>query len=257
MRWSVIAAVNNEALLADCLLQSPDLPSAEEVLLQRGFTSASLAYNDALRRATGDLLVFVHQDVFLPPGWIETVRCTVSELERRAPEWGVLGVWGVTDSGRQHGHAHWPGREWPAGQPFAEPVPVQTLDELLLIVRRSAGLRFDESLPGFHLYGADLCLEARRRGLTNYAVDAFCIHNTATYGFLPIDFWRGYMYLRRKWRSALPIHTSCTVITRFGGPAFRWNAVRAVNLLMGRHPMAQRGKNPKREYEELVRRGAL
>ncbi len=40
------------------------------------------------------------------------------------------------------------------------PARVATLDELLLIVKRDSGLRFDPAL-GFHLYGADICIQAR------------------------------------------------------------------------------------------------
>ena len=51
------------------------------------------------------------------------------------------------------------------------PAPVATLDELLLIVRRDSGLRFDPDL-GFHLYGADICLQASEQGLAVVALDA-------------------------------------------------------------------------------------
>ena len=49
------------------------------------------------------------------------------------------------------------------------PARVATLDELLLIVRRDAGLRFDPDL-GFHLYGADICLQASEQGLAVVAL---------------------------------------------------------------------------------------
>ena len=51
------------------------------------------------------------------------------------------------------------------------------LDELLLIVPRNTPLKFDSSL-GFHLYGADLCLQAAELGLAVVAIQAPCKHNT-------------------------------------------------------------------------------
>jgi hypothetical protein len=104
------------------------------------------------------------------------------------------------------------------GSPFSEPVEAETLDELLLVVRRSSRLRFDEQLPGFHLYGTDICLTARKSGMKAYIIPAFCVHNTAGLDFLPVSFWRSYLYLRRKWRAGLPIKTPCTTISRFGWP---------------------------------------
>jgi hypothetical protein len=44
------------------------------------------------------------------------------------------------------------------------PARVATLDEVLLVVRRDSPLRFYPAL-GFHLYGADICLQAAERGL--------------------------------------------------------------------------------------------
>ena len=51
------------------------------------------------------------------------------------------------------------------------PARVATLDKLLLIVRRDSGLRFEREL-GFHLYGADICLQAREQRLAVVALEA-------------------------------------------------------------------------------------
>jgi hypothetical protein len=53
------------------------------------------------------------------------------------------------------------------------PARVATLDELLLVIRRDSGLRFDHAL-GFHLYGAEICLQARERGLAVVAIGTLC-----------------------------------------------------------------------------------
>ena len=40
---------------------------------------------------------------------------------------------------------------------------MQSFDELLIVLRRDSGLRFDEGLPGWHMYGTDIVQTARAR----------------------------------------------------------------------------------------------
>ena len=101
------------------------------------------------------------------------------------------------------------------GAPFECPVPVQTLDEIVLILRVSPGLRFDDNLPHFHLYGTDICLRAQSVGRKNYAISAFCIHNTNQGFALPKEFYECYKHVKRTWKKYLPITASCARITRF------------------------------------------
>ena len=94
------------------------------------------------------------------------------------------------------------------------PAPVATLDELLLIVRRETPLRFDPAM-GFHLYGADLCLQARERGQAVVALGAPCHHNSRRVG-LPESFFPSAEAFLQKWADRLPIATSCVVFDRDG-----------------------------------------
>jgi hypothetical protein len=95
------------------------------------------------------------------------------------------------------------------------PAQVQTLDEIVLILRKSSGLRFDESLPHFHFYGTDICMAADARGLKSYAISAFCIHNTQQNFVLPKEFYESYRYIKHKWKNSLPIRTTCVTMTKF------------------------------------------
>ena len=244
MDWSVIAAVNDEQVLKSCLLGSPDLESASEVVLKTGFSSAAQAYNLGIRQSSGEIMVFVHQDVCLPEGWWDSAQRAVKAVETQDKAWGVLGVWGATHDGGRAGYLHWTGIEGAAGGEFEGGIEVQTLDELLLIVRRGSGLTYDEHLPGYHMYGADICLEAARRGMKSYAISAFCIHNTNEYKLLPVAFWKAYLYMRRKWISQLPIETTCTKITRYCRPMIWWNFVHSVNLALGRKKVRKRIPDP-------------
>lgn len=257
LKWTLISAVNNESVLKNCLLNSPDVGSASEVLLQTGYASAAEAYNAAIAKAKTELVVLVHQDVYLPEGWIASVQKACELLTVQDSHWGVLGVWGGTTEGGLPGHMYWTGVDGVAGRPFDGVLEVSTLDEVILILRKSSGLRFDERLPGYHLYGTDICLEARSRGMKCYAIPAFCIHNTTGYRMLPSEFWRNYWFIRRKWKSELPIASPCVNITFWCWPMFQWILVRAANILLGRHKLTRPVGDPSQLYQRMVSAGLV
>jgi hypothetical protein len=219
--WSLIVAVNDPRVLHDTLLRSPDIDRRCEIITETGHASAGQAYNAGLAQATREIQVFAHQDVYLPAGWMDSLLESIARLEKVDPAWGVLGVFGVTWMLEKKGYVYSTGLQSVVGEPFRGIYEAISLDEMVLIVRRSAGLTFDEQLPGFHLYGTDICLEARRRGLRSYILPVFCIHNSNGIQRFPAAFWTGYRYLRCKWRDQLPLHTCCTSITRLGWPMVR------------------------------------
>ena len=256
MKCSVISAVNDESVLRTSLLDSPGIRSANEVILQRGYASAASAYNVAIRKASSDLLVFMHQDVYLPEGWIDLVTKAADALSVQDPDWGVIGVWGMVDSQRRAGYLYWTG-DYGWERPFEGVKEVKSLDEVVLIFRKSSGLMFDEQLPGYHLYGTDICMEARRQGKKSYAISAFCIHNTNIGDVLPLEFWKCYLFMRRKWKDNLPIDTPCTRITFWCWPMIRWNLMYARNVALGTQRKLKRVENPGELYRKLVALGRV
>jgi hypothetical protein len=257
MQWSLISAVNNQEVLTRALLNSADVNSASEVILERGHRNAASAYNAAIEKAKTDLVVFAHQDMYFPDGWFASVSRAIEHLDQSDARWGVLGVWGVAPSGQCIGNMYCAGLREKLGSPFTGAIEVRSLDEVVLIIRKSSGLRFDAQLPGFHMYGTDICLEAARRGLKSFVVSAFCIHNTNGYKLLPLQFWLGYWFMRRKWKTQLPISTTCTQITFGCWPMFKWNLLRAANLMLGRHKPPTRVEDPRGLYRDLVNRGLV
>jgi len=129
------------------------------------------------------------------------------------------------------------------------------LDEVLLIIRKSSKLRFDEKIGGFHLYATDLCLEAESRGMKNYAISAFGIHNSNAYKLLPVGFWQCYLQLRKKWKKVLPVVTPCIRITFWCWPIIHYNITQSVNLLLKRLKSGSRVADPSAFYRELVGAG--
>ena len=220
--WCCIAAVNNEAVLAGNLAASPALARCpDRLLVLRDQPNAGIAYNRGLDQTRAEICVFAHQDVYLPEGWEDRLATGIQQAEAEDPDWAVLGVYGVRPCGN---HA---GRVWDTGlnrefhPPSATPVPVASLDELLIVLRRSSQLRFDESMPSFHLFGTDIVQQALEAGHGAYAIEAPVVHNSIVVVSLSGAFARSFHYVRRKWRHRLPIKTTVTKITPLG-MKFRW-----------------------------------
>lgn len=253
--WSFIVAVNDDFVLSNCLLRSPSVSSAREVILERGHECAGQAYNAGIGKATGDVLIFAHQDVFLPNGWEKSLSYAVAQLEVEDPGWGVLGTFGIGSSGSVVGYVHSTGLRRTLGSPLPYPVPVKTLDEMCLVLRRSSGLRFDDHLPGFHLYGTDICLQAEQKGMRSYALSAFCIHNSNGIRRLPLAFWWASLYLRRKWFDVLPVTAPCVRITKSGLAMCRQFLGGVRRAALRKNPPGVRCPDPVSLYGELLLRG--
>ena len=216
-----VVAVNNREVFEQNFLTSPCLRGvhAREILVQEQFVSAPKAYNDAIERSSSDLIVFCHQDVYLPEGWLNDLKRDLDYLTIHDPNWGVLGCAGITVD-CQHWRYLYSSGLGVIGGPLEHPTAVQTLDEVVLILRKSSGLRFDEFLPHFHFYGTDICLQASKKGRKSYAISAFCIHNTHQPLVLPAEFYQCGEYIRRTWRNCLPIQTTCIRLTKFNVPVY-------------------------------------
>lgn len=234
MKICLYSAVNNDSLYRNCLLSSPDIAQFSEVSERTGFYSAASAYNSVLETCIGRVAVLAHQDVYLPPGWLAGLKRKIRDIESIDPNWGVVGLYGVSLSGVHYGSIFCTGQMRWLGAPFSGAVEVGTLDEVLLVVRIGSGLYLDPSLDAFHMYGADICLEARRRGMKCYSISLPCLHNTNPYLIMPSSFWRCYFILRRKWLSQLPVHTSCTTVTRYAFPVISDIIRRRVNSILRR-----------------------
>lgn len=177
------------------------------VHVERRAASAGEAYNRALDVTTAEIVVFAHQDVYFPAGWEALLREGIRRVAALDPDWALLAPFGVSESGRFLGPVWSSSLGCVVGDEAPAPVPAQSFDELVIVLRRGAGVRFDEELPGFHLYGTDIILTARRRDLQAYIFSMPLVHNDGFHGRLGSDFRQAYRYFRRKWRHELPIRT--------------------------------------------------
>ena len=135
-RYSFVVAANDPDILSKNLLASPCLANgtSHELLILENHSSAAAAYNSGLKKCKNELVVFVHQDVYLPEDWVSSVEVALQAIEGRDPNWGVAGCWGVRGDGAKFGHLYTPG-EGIIGDPMFRPEPVRTLDEVVLILR--------------------------------------------------------------------------------------------------------------------------
>jgi SAM-dependent methyltransferase len=215
-RISFVACVNDETQFGENLAASPCFqgPDPQELIVVRGAPSAAEGLAAGLGRARHDLVVLVHQDVYLPEGWVARFFQQWGQAQEAFGDIGVAGVYGVShasdapDGILRFGHVV--DRQHLLWEKPDLPAPVESLDEVVLAVNKRSGLRLDPSL-GFHLYGSDLALQARQAGLAAVVLDAPCFHNSRTTARLPESFHQSAAFLRQKWAGSLPLATSCAL----------------------------------------------
>ncbi len=207
-----VVCVNDDAQLGANLLRSPDIAETDrhEVLEFRQCATAADGLNAGIGRARGDLVVLVHQDVYLPKGWVRRLSAQWRRAQRSGGTVGLAGVFGVADRRVPFdaiGHVVHRERLLAHG---TLPADVDGLDELLMVVPRGTTLRADPAL-GWHLYGTDLALQAHRADQRVVVLDALCHHNSLT-GRVPVGYRASERVLAQKWRATLPIHTNLSSI---------------------------------------------
>jgi hypothetical protein len=205
MKFSIVCASNNEKLINEHLLSSPEINN-HELIIDRKAKNVPAAYNKAMKKATQDIVIFVHHDVSLPEGFFDQLTESIKKL---TGDWGCLGVAGCVGADR-YGYLMNRRNVW--GAKDKVPHEVDTLDELILIVKRDSVV-FDENIPStHHMFGPDTCLQFRSEGKKNYAILAYCTHNCVEHGTYPKEFYDSAEYIKKKWAKFLPIHTTCTTI---------------------------------------------
>lgn len=194
------------------MLQSGDV----EVHVERDPPSATAAYNRGLEGTRAEIVVFAHHDVFLPAGWDALLAERVAAVERLDPDWGLIGAFGIGLDEQEYGPVWSTSIGRIIGRVPLEPVPAQSYDELLIVMRRGAGLRFDETMPWFHFYGTDIVQTARAAGRSAWIASLPVVHNDLAHDRLGADYREAYHALRRKWRARLPLRTSTVKVSWHG-----------------------------------------
>jgi len=145
------------------------------------FETLGQAINHGISQARNELIVFVHEDVVLLPGWHAMFEQSLAALARHDPDWQVLGAVGWDENGRLIGHSSDPHgyRNTFRDQNF---LPAARIDEQILILRKSNDLFPDNALPGIHNIGRDIVWSANKNGGGCYVINAPPIHKYADSG---------------------------------------------------------------------------
>lgn len=188
---SIITVYNNRSVLEANLLKSLEQQTNEYELVlidncDGKYKSAAQALNYGAKKATGDYLIFVHQDVDLNyPDCLKDIEGIVENLE----DIGVAGVAGYTETDGKYAMYSNIKDGYPpedVGININNPIEVQTVDECLFVVAGSLfkQLEFDEkTCPDWHLYGADYCLDSKKLGKTVYVIPIKIYHASRTESF--------------------------------------------------------------------------
>lgn len=143
------------------------------------------AYNEGIRKSTGDYLCFIHDDIlFHTKDW----GLVIKELFTTNPEYGLIGIAGSslktrTPSGWWDCEDKYKSvniiQHYTDGKIIKENVgfnksnlnEVVLIDGVFLVLRKEMNIFFDEKLKGFHHYDLNLAIETRKLrykiGVTN------------------------------------------------------------------------------------------
>ena len=209
LQFSIICCSNDMDEANRKLLSSPDINNHD---LQVIFDPETIpkGYNQGLKEATGEYIIFVHHDVILPQGFFVNLEKQIDNLKDK--DWGVIGPAGV-DKRDFYGNIYDACKH--SGDPSKLPHDVDTLDEFLFVIKRDT-LTFDENLPSKnHFHCADLCMQSRSEGLSVISVDVYCLHLTSHLndGKKGESYKKAYFYMQDKWRSFLPFRTTTIMVT--------------------------------------------
>jgi predicted O-methyltransferase YrrM len=168
-RYLIATFVNDQVLYAAMRASFEAAGFVEPVVR---YTVESGDPYEAITRLGGSetpYVILVHQDVFADQGHdVVQLDAALDELTALDPSWAVAGNAGGAATGELIRHIN---DKWGAGWRQDLPQRVATLDENFLVLRTCRRPRCTPGLSGFHLYGADVCLNAAARGSSCYVVD--------------------------------------------------------------------------------------
>jgi hypothetical protein len=177
---------------------------------------------DAIDKAKGTkkpLIVYLHQDVFLPQDWEYRVWNQWQKAQHTSGgKIGLAGVFGLTGN-RLNGSrtefgriVDFMGMRSLERNSFALPIAADTIDELCCIMPSDSMLDMDREL-GWHFTGADMAIKLRREGRQVAVLDAPLLHASALFD-LPPDYAVSEKIFAKKNADSLPFEVPCGVVQK-------------------------------------------
>jgi hypothetical protein len=172
------------------------------------YKSAGSALNHGVSLAKNDVVVFVHQDVFLHS--LTALKRAAGQL--RPGGFGLLGAAGIGTDNRLIGRIR--DRVMITGEAVSDPVEVDTVDEVLFMAPRiqlaSEPLTEANDLA-WHAYAVEYGLRVRRQGLRTGVADIPLTHNSLSVNLARLD--SAHQAIAALYADLLPVRTSCGMIT--------------------------------------------
>lgn len=171
------------------------------------FASAGAALNHGVRRARHDVVILVHQDVYLH----SIDRLAAAGALLLTGEWALLGANGVTASGENVGRMR--DRTQLIGRHAVEPLEVDSVDEVLFMARRDllgAHPLSEEVELAWHAYAVEYGLRLRRMGERIGAADLAITHNSLTVNLDRLD--AAHRRVAESYPEHKLIYTTCGII---------------------------------------------
>ena len=209
---SIICVFNDPQVRSECLDASvARLGTSVQYVpvdnVDHQFASAGAALNHGASMATGEVLVFVHQDVYL-----HAMGPLLAQARRLGPGgWGMIGAAGITSGGVLVGSMR--DRMVLTGVDADEPVEVDSVDEVLFMVRRD--LVAEQPLVevpalAWHGYAVEYGLRLRALGLRTGAANCAVTHNSLTINLDRLDV--AHLHLAEVYPTHTPVRTTCGIV---------------------------------------------
>ena len=220
IKYSIVTIVNNDEVYDKCLLQSMKLERRLDIefipiLNYNNKFTASVALNYGLAVAKGEYIIVCHQEVGIKPGTMDILDKLLT------PEVMILGASGVDLSCKVSDVGTWGGtvskrlavgtvysskiEDKPYWNGIKDLTKVHCVDECFFVIRKSISTKFDNNFNGFHFYGVDFCLQARKQGYDVHAAGIPIIHYGEYSGSMHNKtYWPLLRKLHGKWRTHFP-----------------------------------------------------
>lgn len=204
---SFICAVNNDELAKKMLINSLSKQTSDQYELvlihaqEYGFTSASQTLNYGASIAKGDIFIFIHQDIEF-----QSSHCVEDLLELcNKYEFAIAGVAGVSLLRRKvYSSVEMDFDHRIAGIQNTKVRTIDTLDECLLIIKRSAFQGFADYGDTWHFYGVDYSL---RSALNDESVLLFPIqiYHLSPGWSLDHSYWKTLKLLKKRYKKLFKV----------------------------------------------------
>lgn len=206
----------NDVYRFNTVFKKSDLPGEVEYIVNP--ESATKGINtllDVIENKGSKIAIIAHQDMHLRNGWLELVR---EQLAALPDSWVVAGIVGKDLQGRICGNIHDMRMvdHVNTTNTHVFPQSAASFDECVLIFNMEKGLRFDESLDGFDLYGTLCVLQTWEMEGTAWIIDAFAEHYCMrSFGWAPDEtFKKRYKMLYDRFNEKFDIIDSTVFVSK-------------------------------------------